>query len=632
MKKFLCLFLSLVLTAALTAGAMAAGGPAQNYGGTNETNSAVTVVNGDVAENPESGSYELADGGQISGSSVSGIFLTGADTGSNALYLAADSDAAVFSVGGEQDNYTIEGVGSFNSVILAEAPVTDPDVENFYGVGITTAGGLLTVNNTYIHTVGCRASAIYTMSGTPSETSLVVKDSVLWSDGAENGFMPDFVLMVGSARATLFLGEDIWFYNSAVIARDWGALSHDTNTSDIQLYAVNTYAETYAGGYCLYALDGTQNYFYGSKLVSAQYGMFVMGAGEAVLDNLDAADEAAMQYAGDESFENRLTEGGDTLVAGVVNGVVFHVNGNVMDPGVLTVSHAKISTMPEDVVSDYGNEMNFDFDSYLLSPVLYGESWFYLQNCYGSAIVTRSHGGIINIEQGAQITPSNGVLLQTLVAYDSSAGNIFHDSTDTRELKDVVLNIDAPIGGDVLHEDYQRDLYINISADYAGRVVTGSITAWNNLWTAENLQTLLEQGGHAGDFDLTDEAVSNIRSCLVREEDTAAYTDVFGVNMTISSGGCWNVEGQSSVLTLTIEDGGTVNADRIYIDCAFGEDGALDPATGTEVSSLAAGTYENVVLFGAESVPEEFMQLFEFGGEMYLLASDFQKTLDDIAG
>lgn len=604
MKKLFSLLLCLALVLSLGVGAYAASGEAsgamgadQQYGLTNEENSLLAVQSGVVTENPAYGSYELASGGEIGEDVISGVKIIGADDQSNAIYLSETDDAAEFTVGGKEDFYEVEGLGSFNSVIEVRGPETDPERECWYGVGITTLGGVLTVENTYIYTEGYRASAIYTPSG-EHETQLVVKDSLLWADGAPGGFIPDFKLLVGSARATLILGEDLWFYNTDIVARDWGAFSHDTNTTDIQLYALNSYGECYQGGYGIYALNGIQNFMYGTELVSPQYGMFVMGAGEAVFDNLAAADEAALLHAGDCDLSEPATEGGRSILAGGCNAAIFHVNGNVMDPGILTIRDAIVTTMPEDIVSRYGNEMYFDLDSYLLSPVKYGESWFYMQQCLGSLFVTRSHGGIINLEEGAELRAANGVIVQTMIAYDDTAGSIFHDSTDTRVLKDVTVNIATDVEGDILHEDYQRNMIVNVADDYKGLVTSGSITAWNNLWAAENLTALLEQGGMEGKFDLNDEVVANIRSCLVREEDTAAYTDVLGVTMNVAAGGVWTVEGESSVLALNVEEGGEVIADEIYVNCAFGADGYLDPATGTALESLAAGSYENVVLLG----------------------------------
>ena len=610
MKKILSLLLCLALCLSLGGAAFAASGeasggasggmaPDQNYGLYNEDSSVIVVRSGVFSENAEFGSYEIAEGGAIGEDSISGVKIVGADDQSNALFLSEDDDAAEFTVGGSEDFYEVEGRGSFNSVIEVQGPSADPNQECWYGVGITTEGGILTVENTYIHTEGFRASAIYTPTA-EHETQLVVKDSLLWADGAPGGFIPDFKLLVGSARATLILGEDLWFYNTDIVSRDWGAFSHDTNTTDIQLYAVNSYGECYAGGYGIYALNGTQNFMYGTELVSPQYGMFVMGAGQAVFDNIAAADEAALLHAGDCDLSVPATEGGRAILAGGCNAAIFHVNATVMDPGVLTIRDAIVTTMPEDIVSRYGNDMHFDLDSYLLAPVRYGESWFYMQQCLGSLFVTRSHGGIINIEEGAELRAANGVIVQTMIAYDDTAGNIFHDSTDSRELKDVTVNIATAVEGDILHEDYQRNMVINLGADYKGLVTTGSITAWNNLWTAEGLEKLLVQGGMEGKFDITDEAVANIRSCLVREEDTAAYTDVFGVTMNIAKGAAWTVEGESSVLALNIEEGGEVIAETIYVDCAFGADGYLDPATGTEVEALEAGSFENVVLVGGE--------------------------------
>ena len=629
MKKAMALFLAIVFclglsVSALASGEASGGGPAQVYGESNEENSIVVIDRSADSEAliTENSDYGTAEGGTITMDGISGAYLRAANEQANGVYFATDDDDARFVIGGEEDLYEIEGVGSFNTVIELAGPEADPDAECYYGVGVTAKGGWLTIDNAAILTSGYRASAIYAMSA-EHETKLVVNDSYFEADGAPGGFMPDFKLLVGSARGTLFLGEDIWLYNSAFIARDWGALSHDTNTTDIQMYAVNVDAETYNGGYVLYALNGVENYMYGSRFVSPQYGMFVMGHGTAILDSVDKADEAALA-SGEPNMDNLVTEDGKSLVVGGCNAVVFHVNGGVMEPGILTVRNAALSTLPEDITSLYGKEMAFDLDSYLLSPVKFGESWFYMENCLGSLITTRSHGGAISFEEGAELRAANGVLVQTLVGYDSDAGSIYHDSTDSRVLADVTVNIDTPVSGDILHQDYQRNMMINVNADYDGTVTTGSITAWNSLWSEDGLAALLEAGGHADDFELNEETVANIRSCLVREEDTAAYTDVFGVTMTVSNGAAWTVEGESSVLTLVVEDG-TVNAGAIYVDCAFGADGYLDPATGTQVTSLEAGTYDNVVLLGSAA---DAVSVVVVEGEYYLSLEDVLAILN----
>ncbi|MCF0230170.1 MAG: hypothetical protein HUJ76_10840, partial [Parasporobacterium sp.] len=578
-------------------GGPSGGGGDQNYGLNNDENSVIVVNKGVmVTENAAAGTYTLAEGGYISETGINGISVEGADDQSNGIYVSADEDDFAYTIGGDELYYEVPGQNrKFNSVIKVKGPAEDPDAECWYGTGITTLGGLLTVKNVYIETEGFRASDIYTPKG-DHETNLIVKDSVLKAAGGDHSFIPDFKLMVGSARATLLLGEDIWFYNTQVLSRDWGALSHDSNTNDIQLYAVNTYAETSKGGYALYALNGTENFMYGCNFVSPQYGMFIMGGGSALFDSIEGADEAALAYAEGEDFSSTVTADGRSFLAGGCNAAVFHVNATIMDPGTLTIKNAVVSTMPDDIVSAAGSEMAFDLDSYLLSPVLYGESWFYMQSCLGSLITTRSHGAVINIEEGSELRSANGVLLQTMIAYDSGAGNIFHDSTDTRELKDVEININTPAKGDILHQDYQRNLFVNINSEYDGRVQTGTITSWNNMWNEEELKAMLEKKGMSEQFELTEDIYQNIRSLLVREEDASAYTDLFGVNMTLSADAVWNVRGESSVLSLEVAEGAQINAAEIYINCSFGADGFLDRSTGEKLDAITAGTYENVVL------------------------------------
>lgn len=92
---------------------------------------------------------------------------------------------------------------------------------------------------------------------------------------------------------------------------------------------------------------------------------------------------------------------------------------------------------------------------------------------------------------------------------------------------------------------------------------------------------------------------ANIRTILVREEDTTGWKDELGVRLTISENGVWNVEEKSSVTTLTIAEGAAVNAAEMYVNCTLGEDGFLDASTGT-LTDIAAGEYSNVVLTAAK--------------------------------
>ena len=86
--------------------------------------------------------------------------------------------------------------------------------------------------------------------------------------------------------------------------------------------------------------------------------------------------------------------------------------------------------------------------------------------------------------------------------------------------------------------------------------------------------------------------------------------------MTVAAGGTWTITGDSSLKTLTIEDGGAVSVPNgcemtIYTGCDNSNSLTFyDESTGTEVTELTAGTYENVVIrvTGTPIVEEEILE------------------------
>jgi hypothetical protein len=83
--------------------------------------------------------------------------------------------------------------------------------------------------------------------------------------------------------------------------------------------------------------------------------------------------------------------------------------------------------------------------------------------------------------------------------------------------------------------DYQRRMTLTLdNTILTGKVVSGTVADWNALWTA---------------YDKAD------CNWLV-DDDFASY---YGVELTVQNGAVWNVTGQSSLSSLTVAEGATVN-------------------------------------------------------------------------
>jgi hypothetical protein len=94
---------------------------------------------------------------------------------------------------------------------------------------------------------------------------------------------------------------------------------------------------------------------------------------------------------------------------------------------------------------------------------------------------------------------------------------------------------DMSVKGNILHEDYQRDMHLSL----AGTTLTGKITSG----TAGRWNALCKEKG--------------FESYLI---DPDGYKTVHGVNLTLSSGSAWEVTGNSTLTALTIENGAKITS------------------------------------------------------------------------
>lgn len=587
--------------------------------------SSVTTASDDDSTSTFAGTLSLADGGSISADSISGVDIVGKDysdattdtSTDNGIAVTKDAVGDMISIGNDTDFYDVEvdddgTTESFNSIItLKNEEEVDDTLEGDDGVGFILGTGDALIDNVYIHTDGMRSPAIYNME---EDSTVVVKNSWFQTDGGTS-WHPIFTLLTASTRAALLYGGITWFYNDTIVTKDWGCLSQEGQADVIKTYSINSYLEAYSGGYGAYVLDGNYMYFYGTEIQATDYAIFLcgtVGVDVGPVDDIysdETISENMSEYDVSLEPEDYLVEGGKSLIAATINAIVVHTNG-ADGPSTLTMRDSIVTTDTDHGLKSVGvtgEEINLDIswrwtdadDTEYNS----GESWFAMTNMWGSIAVIRSMEADLTFDH-TEMYPSNGVLLQSIIAYDPNGTTTMYRSSGD-DAKDGIFTTfkNGAYFGDILHEDYQRQMTVDVEqATLVGKIVSGTMAAWNDLWSADNLTAMLEDA----DLDttaLTDERIANIQDALIQDTSYDGDTNKTGVNLTVAAGSTWRVTATSSLGSLTLENGGRIEVPqgyvmRIYANCDTSSDLLFyDYSDATPVAVVVPGvTYSDVVI------------------------------------
>lgn len=596
MKKALSIILCLAMAMSLGVCAYASG---EASGETTPIAAVIDVSAEGVAIDSQATSYSAA--GTVSGEMAEGVLIE-----SDELYVKGiNMTAGSLTLGGEKGYYDIEldenGVptavagDTWNSVIILNDPTHESDKlygdgsrENSLGSGIYTTGAdsFLTLDNAYVWTSGAVRSAL----AVNSLSTVVVKDSYLDSTGAITCYKPVTRLLLSTCRSNVIVGGNAYYYNSTSISGDWGALSTDTGgPNPTYLYAYNVVTDNLLGGYTTYADTNCYVEIYGSDMVSAEYGGFIACSGVLRIGSLAEATAETLLYADEDDL---LAEDKPSVITAGRNSVVVHLvdsmgrnSGYNRMAGVLDISNTTLRTDKAELTPrDYYNDENGD---------AYGESGYFLDYTAGSAIVLRSTNIDMDLRNVTFDTYENSVTgrpiaIHSVLNYDARGAVSVPDGDAS--LNHEIDIADSTVDGDIVHMDYQRAMNIRLAnSTLNGAVVSGTTAGWNDLWAG------MEDDGKAENFD-----ADMIYSLLTKNE---TYETVWGAKLTLDETSVWNVTGDSSLASLTLEKGAVVAAPAggeltIYVDVVMdNSDMTYDASTGTVIEELEPGvTYTGVVI------------------------------------
>lgn len=398
-----------------------------------------------------------------------------------------------------------------------------------------------------------------------NDATLIVNNSIVTSTGSNENtaevsepFSNAALLISGTARANFSIGAtQTYYYDSVCTAEGWAALSTDSATGNgLDLYAYNTEGIAEHGGYSTYADTNCRVWLYGSRLTAAEIGCIISKNGQIHSDNSDNAPEEVMQY-----HEGKPVSVDSSIIGGR-NAVMIHAP-DMMGQGLMAADCGSFYAKNTTLATDNDLRSTKDYNDY-------GEAvGAYIDYVSGDVFLIRSTSADIQLKN-VQMDSYNGVLVHTVLNADSM-GN-FLAAGDGEQVKPVAVTMeDMDVTGDILHEDYQRQMTVDLkNTTLTGNLVSGTVDSWNQRWASYGEVNWVVDDSFDADY---------------------------GIALTVGDGAVWKVTGESSLRSLTVSEGGAVQGD-ITLDGA-----PLTPEPGQTYTG-------DIQVIGsvAEELPESLME------------------------
>lgn len=479
------------------------------------------------------------------------------------LISTTDGIVTISSLQMESGDFTFNGlvVTGADSVVRLEkatirlgvdAPASDDDTG---GAAVNMdSGALVYISDSELIVDG---SARY-VTAAYNDATLVVNNSSIISTGSNENtaevsepFSNEALLISGNARANFSIGATkTYYFNSVCTAEGWAALSTDSATGNgLDLYAYNTEGIAENGGYSTYADTNCRVWLYGSRLTAAEISCIISKSGQIHAYNAAAADEELLVYNEGDTVD------AETALIGGRNAVMIHAPDMMgqglyaADCGTFTAEDTTIATS-SDLIStknyyDYGDAVGA-----------------YVDYIMGDVFLIRSTSANIDLKN-VRLESYNNVLVHTVLNADSM-GN-FLAAGDGDQVNPVAVTMtDMDVIGDILHEDYQRKMTVDLqNTTLSGNIISGTVESWNEKWA------------RYGEVNwVVDES----------------YDAVYGVALNVGENAVWNVTGESSLTSLTLEEGGVINGEVTL----NGEPLTVEPGEVYTGDIIVIGSYVSV--------------------------------------
>ncbi len=270
----------------------------------------------------------------------------------------------------------------------------------------------------------------------------------------------------------------------------------------------------------------------------------------------DSADaESAVSQDGLSAlsyFDGEITEDLRTRIIAGRNDFQLHSpdmggEGNKDYSAQLTLAHTDLIT--DDSINEDGYKYisAINGETYTIQATegytaKYGEAvGAYIEYVKGAAILIKSTSAEISLTD-VNVSSFSGVALLSTLNSDSMSRYLKQDVGNG-----VNLTItDSDIEGDIIHDDYQRDMNITLNnAGLIGDVTFSSAEEWNEKWK---------------------EYADDENAYWVNLDADTYITETHETNVTLTNGSVWQVQEESKLTTLTVSADsqvtGTIEAEK----------------------------------------------------------------------
>ncbi len=503
--------------------------------------------------------------GTVTETAASGLYIEGSDY-SDAVFKFTGGD---YTIGGDEDLYeeTFESnlgetiTDSYNSVIKLKADTMNGTSA---GAAANMTAGTVAITNTFIYAEGNQRYAVAASAG-----NLIVNDSAFVTLGevpataSKSEPMSNPALLVsGKTRTNMSTGRSqTYYFNSYVITDGWAAMSTDSAMGDgLDFYSYNSVGLARTGGYGTYADSNCRVWLYGSVVQGAEIG--------AIISNNGAVHCFAGSDAGEDILKyntGATTDKANQLIGGR-NALQIH-SPDMMGGGKKLGKQAVVEVVNSSLITTTDIVSSCDYYATYGSAV--GK---YVDIINGAAIVVKSHTADIDLT-AADVQSHSNTILMTIINSDSMSRYLKAGNTDSATS---LTMTDMTVSGDVKNYDYQRGVTVELAnTTWTGVVETWSADQWNAYWA-----------------DCADD-----QYCYWILDPAVYSYNSEGTAVTVGANSKWLVSGNSVLNSLTIAEGGAVEAAdgsqlHMFID-------------GVE-TPVAPGSYEGAILLTTDETPEAF--------------------------
>lgn len=364
---------------------------------------------------------------------------------------------------------------------------------------------------------------------------------------------PSGLLVAGNMRANLIMGQSHAYYiGSSVTVPNWAVYATDgarpieqPGQKELSVYVYGSEGTAIYGGYGTYSDLFCNVYLFGSTLTVPEIGAISGTFGKLTLGTIGQGEHfselAPVLTEKDRSQNPEKNKG--TVVRSGRTALMIHCVSLPPYWGRPGYSQAELP-FHSGVVEIRDSTLETDLS--LAKAIEYpAAANAYIAHHRGSVILVKSCNAQIRMQRSRLIPDSRGTgaILHTVINSDIAFSVKVPEGTVYPGIH--ASFTDMEMQGDILHEDYQRDLFLTMErVQFTGKIVTGTAETWNETAAQEGFPEYII--------------------------DPDGYQTVHGAHLRLEQGACWTVTGRNTLRELILEPGAAIQAQHGSVTMLLG--------------------------------------------------------------